>query len=122
MGSNPLNLLFRFLLEIAALLAFGYWGWTQFASPWRWLLAGGLPVLAAALWGTFAVPDDPSRSGSAPIPVPGLLRLLLELVFFVAAGLALVDAGQPTMGIIFLILVAGHYAISFDRIGWLRQH
>ena len=32
--------------------------------------------------GVFAVPDDPSRSGSAPIAVPGLARLTLEAAVF----------------------------------------
>ena len=60
MGSHPLNLTLRFLLELAALIGFGYWGWGAAAGPLRWLLALGLPLLAAVLWGTFAVPDDPS--------------------------------------------------------------
>lgn len=80
MGSHPLNLLVRFLLELAALGAFGYWGWQQAEGALAYLLAIGLPVLTAVLWVTFAVPEDPSRSGHAPVPVPGLLRLLLELL------------------------------------------
>ncbi|WP_280456932.1 DUF2568 domain-containing protein, partial [Nocardia carnea] len=39
--------------------------------PARWLLVVLLPVVAAAAWGVFAVPDDPSRSGAAPVAVPG---------------------------------------------------
>ncbi|MBN2245139.1 MAG: DUF2568 domain-containing protein, partial [Candidatus Aminicenantes bacterium] len=35
-----------------------------------------------ALWGTFRVPGDSSSSGKAPIPIPGFLRLFLELVIF----------------------------------------
>jgi hypothetical protein len=79
MGSNPINLALRFILEIAALFALGYWGWTQHDGVWRFVWGIGLVILAAVIWGTFAVPDDPSRSGNAPVPVPGALRLVIEL-------------------------------------------
>jgi hypothetical protein len=64
MSSNPLNLALRFALEIAALFALGYWGWTQHDTIMRFVWSIGLVVLAAVIWGTFAVPDDPSRSGT----------------------------------------------------------
>ena len=82
MGSHPINLASPFLLEIAALLIFGLWGWGQSEGVLRFIFALGVPLLAAVLWGTFAVPDDPSRSGKAPIPIPGAIRLVLELAFF----------------------------------------
>ncbi len=59
MGSHPLNLALRFLLELVALGAMGYWGWTQHEGTARWLWAIGLPLVAAVLWGTFAVPTTP---------------------------------------------------------------
>ena len=79
MASHPLNLALRFLLEIAAMVAIGYWGFSQHTGIWRFLIGFGLPVIAAAIWGTFAVPDDPSRSGRAPVPIPGVLHLVFEL-------------------------------------------
>lgn len=39
MGSHPLNLTIRFLLEVAALLAPGIWGWQQRDSWPRVVLA-----------------------------------------------------------------------------------
>ena len=121
MGSNPINLAVRFLLELAALYAFGYWGWTQHDGGMRFALAIGLPLIAAALWGTFAVPNDPSRSGKAPVPVSGIIRLVLELAFFAIATWLLFDAGQllwaKTLGVSTLI----HYLISYDRITWLLK-
>jgi hypothetical protein len=48
-----------------------------------------IPLLAATAWGVFNVKGDPSRSGKAPVPVPGIVRLLLELAFFGSATLAL---------------------------------
>jgi len=119
MGSNPLNLAFRFLLEIAAFVAMAYWGWSQHDGVWRVVFAVGAPLLAAVVWGTFAVPDDPSRSGKAPVPVPGTIRLLLELAIFGFAVWALYDAGQTTIALIYGLLVLFHYLISYDRIAWL---
>jgi len=52
MGSHPLNLALRFILEIAALFAFGYWGWTQHEGVWRYIWAAGLVIGAAVTWGT----------------------------------------------------------------------
>ena len=100
MGSHPVNLALRFLLEIAALVAIGYWGWTQHTGVLRFVLAIGGPVLAAVLWGTFAVPDDPSRSGKAPVAVPGIIRLALELAIFAFAAWALYDAGNSLPALI----------------------
>lgn len=119
MGSHPANLALRFLLELVALLSLGLWGWRMGAGASRWVLVLGLPLLAAAAWATFAVPGDPSRSGGAPVPVPGLLRLGVELAFFVAAVLCLRSIGMERWGTGLAIVVILHYAASVDRIIWL---
>jgi len=67
MSLHPISLALRFLLELAALIALGLWGAHQAGIA----LALALPATAAALWGIFAVPGDPSRSGKAPVPVSG---------------------------------------------------
>jgi hypothetical protein len=121
MGSHPVNLAVRFLLEIAALVAIGYWGWSQHDGLLRFVLAIGGPLIAAILWGTFAVPGDPSRSGKAPVPVPGLARLVLELAIFAFAAWALYDAGQPVLALILSVIVVIHYALSYDRVAWLLR-
>lgn len=79
MGSHPVNLAPRFLLELAALLALGIWEWQQSESWLRFVLVLAVPIIAAAIWGTLNVPHDPSRSGAAPVVVPGVLRLDIEL-------------------------------------------
>ena len=119
MGSHPINLAIRFLLEIAALLAVGVWGW-QLSDGWlKFVLAPGIPIILAVIWGTFAVPNDPSRSGAAPIAVPGILRLVIELAIFVFATWALYDLGYTSLSWILGIIVAIHYITSYDRILWL---
>jgi len=119
MGSNPINLGVRLILELLALVAFGIWGWNALDGVMRYVLAIGLPILAAAIWGTFAVLDDPSRSGNAPVPVSGILRLILELVFFALAAYSLFLTGNEQYAWIFAVVVLAHYAISYDRIAWL---
>jgi hypothetical protein len=119
MGSHPINLILRFILELAALTGMSIWGWKQSDGWFRFVLAIGIPIIAAAIWGTFAVPDDPSRSGKAPVVVPGLLRLGVELVFFVLSIWAIYDMGYVRISWIFGVTVALHYLISYDRIQWL---
>jgi hypothetical protein len=119
MSSHPVNLAVRFILELAAWGAMGYWGWTQGEGPFRFVLAIGLPVIAAVIWGTFAVPNDPSRSGRAPVPVPGLVRLAIEFATFGFATWALYDTGNTTLSLIFAAIVVAHYIVSYDRVAWL---
>jgi len=119
MGSNPINLAFRFLLEVVALLAIGYWGWSTSEGVLRFVLALGLPIIAAVLWGTFRVPNDASSSGKAPVPIPGFLRLVLELALFAFAVWGLYDAGAVQLSWILGLAVLVHYALSYDRISWL---
>ncbi|MGD8404832.1 MAG: YrdB family protein [Anaerolineales bacterium] len=120
MSKNPINLTLRFLLEIFALVALGAWGRAQFQSVLGIVLMILIPLLAATAWGLFNVKGDPSRSGKAPVPVPGIIRLALELVFFISATLALLTLNS-TYGWIFGLLVLGHYIFSYDRIIWLLE-
>ncbi len=119
MGSHPVNLAVRFLLEMSGLVSLGIWGWKQSDGWLRFVLAIGIPIVFATIWGIFAVPDDPSRSGKAPIKTPGIIRLLLEIGFFVCAILSLYDMGFNTLSLAFGIIVVLHYLISYDRIKWL---
>jgi hypothetical protein len=121
MGSHPVNLILRFLLEVVALFAMGAWGWFQGNGWLRFLLAIGLPVVAAILWGTFAVLNDPSRSGKAPVVIPGVLRLILELGFFAFAAWGIYDLGYVGLSAVFGIIVAVHYLVSYDRVRWLLK-
>ena len=119
MGSHPINLAVRFFLEVAALAAMGFWGWKQGAGVLRFVLALAIPLIAAVVWGTFAVPHDPSRSGQALIPVPGMLRLALEVLFFTCALWALSNSGATTPSWILGSVILVHYALSYDRVFWL---
>ena len=121
MGSHPINLAIRFLLELTALIVMGIWGWNQSEDWQRFVIAFGLPITAAAIWGTFAVPNDPSRSGKAPVTIPGIVRLVFELAFFSFATWALYKLGHSNLAFVFGAIVAIHYLISYDRIKWLMK-
>jgi hypothetical protein len=104
----------RFLLELSSLAAIGWW-----AHRWGLLPAIGAPLAVAALWGTFAVPDDPSRSGKAPVAVPGVVRLLLELAVFGGGAAALYALGQWIPFAVFAAAVLVHHAGTLPRLRWL---
>jgi hypothetical protein len=100
----------------------GHWGWTAHDGLARWLWAIGLPLATAVLWGTFAVANDPSRSGQAPILTPGIIRLLLELAIFAIAVIVLRLSQHGTLSMVLAIMVLIHYALSYDRILWLWRN
>jgi hypothetical protein len=118
MGQHPLNLALRFFLELSALYFMGYWGWTRFDGILRYLMAFGVPLLAAIIWGVFRVPND----GGAPrVRVSGVIRLLIEVLFFGFATWVAFDAGAATTGWVFGAITLFHYIISYDRIAWLLK-
>ena len=120
MGSHPLNLILRFLLELAALATLGIWGWQYGDGSWLgYMLAAGLPIIAAVVWGVFNVPNDPSRSGKAPVVVPGIVRLIIELLLFALATWALYDLSYVLLSWVLAGVVMLHYLISYNRIIWL---
>lgn len=113
MSQHPLNLVLRFLLELAVWAAMAYWGWTQHEGAQRWLLALSLPLIAVTLWGVFRVPGD---GGPPVVAVAGWTRLLLELAQFVVAVWLLVDASRPSWALALAALLILHNALSYDRI------
>lgn len=121
LGGHPVNLLFRFLLELIVLGVVAIWSWKSFEGWPGTVLAFIIPFGMAVIWGSFAVPDDPSRSGKAPIPISGTLRLFLELVFFSFAVWCLFDMGLSVPGKVFALLILAHYVVSGDRIRWMLK-
>ena len=121
MGSHPINLAVRFLLEIVGLIALAWVGWQYGEETYKYLLAIGFPLVAALLWGVFAVPDDPSRSGAAVIAIPGIVRLMLETAFFAAATWSLFAVEATSFAWIYAVILVTHYAVSYRRVLWLIQ-
>jgi len=113
-----INLGVHFLLEVCGLIALGYWGFNTGAGLMQIVLGVGAPLLAAVIWGTFRVPDDPGR---APIAIRGPLRLLLEWGFFALAAAALTAVGQPAPAAGLAIAAIVNYAVMFERVRWLMR-
>lgn len=93
------NLALRFLLELCALVALGYWGvHTGDGLLLKLGLALGALLLFAVAWGTFA-------ALKAPVHLPRLVKAALGLVFLEIAAVALAIAGQPILAAIFGVIV-----------------
>jgi uncharacterized protein DUF2568 len=107
---RPLNLALKFLLELAALAAFGLWGASIASGPLAVLLAITLPVAVAAGWGTFAAPRARRR-------LPLRLRAPFELAVFGLAALALWQAGSLAWAAAFAAIAAVNAALLtvFDQ-------
>ncbi len=82
-----------FLDELAAMAAFGVWGW-QVGTP-RALLVVLLPLAAMTAWWLFASPK--ARYGS------GGRREVVKVLVFGLASLALWDAGHHQWAVAFLV-------------------
>lgn len=116
---NPVNLTIRFVLELWVLVAVAVFGWNHLDDPWRYVAVIGGPLVLIFVWGLFNVPDDPSRSGHAPVVVPGIVRLGIEIVYFVVGFLATYLGGMEVIAVIFGVVVVAHYLMSMDRVRWL---
>ena len=93
MSKHPINSAVRFILELASMAVFAWWGYHLFETGLRILTAILLPIGFAIVWGVFAVRDDPSRSGKTVVQTPGIIRLILELALFGTAAWMLLDLG-----------------------------
>ncbi len=103
-----LNHFLAFFIELAALAVYARWGWlrfdTMFASAVASLVCAGLFVV---LWGLFAAPKSGLRLN------PSLL-LAFKFVIFAGATMALVDAGNITIAILFAATAALHLILALS--------
>lgn len=101
---KQLNIALSFVLEIAMLAAYAYWGYHAVTGPLRWLLAIAAPLLAAVVWGLLLAPKARRRVGSTA-------GIALSTVLFLLAALALFTSGQPGLGIAMLALTVVNRAL-----------
>jgi hypothetical protein len=93
------NLLLRFLLEVCALGALGYWGFkTGGATITKVVLGVGAPLVAAVVWGTFLSPR-------APIQLHWGVVLVLQGLVFASAATALAATGHRSLALVFGVIV-----------------
>lgn len=91
---RELNLGLKFLLELGALVAFGFWGASITDGVAAVLCAIGVTAIVAVLWGALAAPKARHR-------LPLHLRAPFELGVFGLATVALWQAGAEASSVAF---------------------
>ena len=115
MANHPLNLAFRFLLELIGLGSMAWSSYHYFQSPYKLIFAIIFPLLFAFLWAGFRFRPD---HGKGLIYISGIARLLLEFLLFAIAVKFLLIVGEKDFAWVFLSCLIVHYLLSYDRI-WL---
>jgi hypothetical protein len=99
------NLGLRFILELCALAALGYWGYrTGGTTLTKIALATGAVIVTAVVWGAFVAPN-------ASVSVPGPVHLLLQVLVFGAAAGALFSLHRPSLASVFAAIVLANAAL-----------
>lgn len=102
-----MNLGFRFLLEICALVSLGYWGfYTGNGTLMKVILGIGTPLMIAFVWGVFGSPK-------AIIKISMPLHILLEVIVFVLPIFALYFVGKTNLAWIYGICVIINRLLMF---------
>jgi hypothetical protein len=110
---RSLNLAVAFLIEIAALVAFAWWGFQLSAPGWVRALVGiGLPLVTAVVWGLILAPR-------ATFKLPLAAKLVLKAIVFGAATAAIIASGGLVLGIVYAVIVVVNTALI--RIGNLDE-
>ncbi len=101
------NLALAFLLELGVLAALGFWGFSTASGTVAKVVLGiGLPLAAIVVWSLFGSPK-------AMWHLNGIWRVLLQIVFFGSAAVALFTAGQRVLGVVFALLFVVNTALLY---------
>ena len=102
-----INLVVRFLLELAALAAFAYWAARLDVSRgMRVLLVILAPMVVAVFWGLFVSPKARFSTGRAG-------QIGLGLIVFLAASAALIVRGQAALGLAFACIAVASSGLLY---------
>lgn len=96
-----------FVLEVAMLAAFVYWGFRQ-DSPWHLVLGIGIPAVLVVAWGVFLAPRSERRLKPA-------IAAAVALGLFLLAAVALFAAGATLWGTLMAVFSAGYFVASHYR-------
>ena len=98
-GSSPARtsvLAIRFLCELGMLVGLAYAGAILGKGAWTWVLAIGLPLVAALAWAMFISPK-------ARIRPPLVVRVTIETDLFIATAILLWLADAPAAGVVLAV-------------------
>ena len=102
-----INLGLSFLLELAMLAAYGYWGFNTGSSTLiHWILGLGIPIVAIIIWSIYNAPMSKRRLPRTP-------RTILEVVMFSLGAVLLALSGQTTWAIIFAVLIVVNQVLLY---------
>ena len=96
----------RFFLELSALAAVAYWGWSEHDGVLRWVLVVAAPLAIALVWGRWVAPK-------ARHPAADPARLGLEVLVFGSAVAALFAADEPLQAAILGAAAVLHLGLTF---------
>lgn len=101
------NLALAFFLELAVLASLGYWGFYNGQGMLAKIALGiGAPVLAVIVWALFGAPTATWR-------LQGLPFLLLQVIFFGSAAVALFLSEKRTLGVVFALVTALNIILAY---------
>jgi hypothetical protein len=104
---ESVNLAVRFLVELAALFALGYWGFQRGETEWqKYGMASIAALTAAGFWALLVAPNAPADPGTA-------IRVGLQILIFAAAVVALVAARQERLALVFGVAAAANGVLLY---------
>ncbi|WP_441249263.1 YrdB family protein [Kitasatospora sp. McL0602] len=105
-----------FILEVAALAALCWWGFSTGSNVGVHLLLGlGTPVLAAVVWGMFAAPKARFQ-----VPLSGVLTVKFLVFASATVGLWVID--RHTLSLVFGVVALINTAVATtDRQALVNQ-
>ncbi|MGN6803617.1 MAG: YrdB family protein [Ginsengibacter sp.] len=102
-----INIAAAFLLEIAMLVSFEYFGYEYPENKaLKYVLMIALPLLAGVLWGIFAAPKSQQR-------LPKVQRTLFVLTIFAASVFLLNQTGETALAAVFSICIIINQVLLF---------
>jgi len=94
------------VLEVLVLVSLAFWGWEEGGSLGRWILAIGVPLAFALVWGTLL-----TRFSASKLDDPSRLRLELAIVACGAA--ALFRIGHPVLSVLLVLLAVTQLTFTY---------
>lgn len=105
-GLHAANETVAFLMELAALAALAWWGFTTGNRTFVHVALGlGLPLIAVVMWALFAAPKSKIRT-----PLAGVLAV--KALVFGGAAIALWEVGHESLAIAFAVIAVANTAIA----------